>query len=300
VDVVDWRDTPWPVAPKVRASRGYWSPTLIGITGTLLIHSLIVPTAFMGSRAAKVRPPETQDSGTLLKSKADSTESLVLITLPTISSSSLAVSRNISSQFSPSKMVVPSPAELEPPAPLDIEILALDEEQAFQLNGDSAEGAEQVRLFGIYTGQIRARIERIWRRPRTPVNESVSGTPTAADDSFQCQVQIVQNANGFVQEVLLPRCNGSPAWQRSLVMAIQQASPLPAPPSSRIFSRSVALDFVGLPYVSGSPVDDYEGDSRSRRTAGAVEQTVVTEMDQFRGKATNGLGSSPNNLHSQN
>ena len=111
----------------------------------------------------------------------------------------------------------------------------------------------------MYTGQIQARVERIWRRPRTPVTEA-AGNNTAGDagESFQCQVQIVQDATGNVEEILLPRCNGTPAWQRSLVLAIQLASPLPAPPSATVFSHSVTLDFLGLPYVAGSPEDDYE------------------------------------------
>jgi len=42
------------------------------------------------------------------------------------------------------------------------------------------------------------------------------------------------------------------------VLAIQQTSPLPAPPSASVFSHSISLKFLGLPYVAGSPEDDYE------------------------------------------
>jgi len=262
MDVVDWRDTPRALMAAVRAPRRYWSPTLIGVVGTLLIHSLIVPSAYLGNRGRKARSPETQESGELLKLKSDSTEPLVLITLPGISSSSHAISQDITVQFSLSKIVVPSPLRLEAPTALDFEILTLGEEQPSQATGISEVGADQIRLSGVYAGQIRARVERIWRRPRTPVNQDVRGeVPTVADASFRCQVQIVQDQNGFVQEVLLPRCNGSAAWQRSLVMAIQQASPLPAPPSARVFSRSIVLNFIGLPYGSNSFDEDYEMES---------------------------------------
>ena len=71
-------------------------------------------------------------------------------------------------------------------------------------------------------------------------------------------MQIVQDENGNVQEILLPNCNGSIAWQRSLVSAIRQASPLPAPPNINVFSRTVSLNFVGYGYAAGASEDDYE------------------------------------------
>jgi hypothetical protein len=85
-----------------------------------------------------------------------------------------------------------------------------------------------------------------------------------ADASFQCQAQIVQDNSGYVEEIL-PRCNGSSVWQQSLVTAIRQASPLPAPPAASVFSRSITLSFVGLAYIQGAAEDEYE--SASRNTA---------------------------------
>jgi hypothetical protein len=41
-------------------------------------------------------------------------------------------------------------------------------------------------------------------------------------------------------------------------MAIQQASPLPAPPNPSLFTRTVTLSFIGLPYFAGASQDDYE------------------------------------------
>jgi TonB C terminal len=256
VNVVDWRPTPRPFAAKVAVPRRYGSPTLIGVIGTLLIHALAVPSAYLSSRGSTLRLPETQRPGTLAKSKGDSTESLVLITLPNVSNSKQAWAREISSQLSLGKRTM-TPVELEPMAMPHMDILTLDEQQDTISPGDGADGAEQARLFGIYTGQIRARIGRIWRQPRTPVNEGVnSGAPAVADDPFQCQVQIVQDGSGRVQEILLPQCNGSQAWRRSLVMAIEQASPLPAPPSARVFSHSIALHFVAPSYVAGGSNGD--------------------------------------------
>ena len=72
-------------------------------------------------------------------------------------------------------------------------------------------------------------------------------------------MQIVQDSGGNVQEILLPNCNGSPAWQGSLVRAIQQASPLPAPPSESVFSHAILVDFVGFQYLTGAPDDEHDG-----------------------------------------
>jgi hypothetical protein len=81
---------------------------------------------------------------------------------------------------------------------------------------------------------------------------------TAADETFRCQVEIVQDAHGNVAEILLPNCNGSVAWQQSLVSAIREASPLPAPPDQKVFSKSITLQFVSFAYRPGDPADNYE------------------------------------------
>jgi hypothetical protein len=264
--VADWQDSPGPDLVEKRQTRHYLSPTLIGILGTLLLHALLIQLLPFGSHSSKVKHPESQESANLLaKFKADAAESLVLIRLPTTANSQQPAIRNlITSLPDLSKMKFKSPVKVDPPAFLDIETLALSEnDQASKSANEGSEGAEQSRLFGIYTGQIQARIDRVWRRPRSPVNEgTVSAAAADAGDSFQCEVQIVQDDRGNVQEILLPRCNGSSAWQRSLVLAIRQASPLPAPPSASVFSQSITLDFLGLSFIAGAPEDDYEPERR--------------------------------------
>jgi hypothetical protein len=262
MDIVDWQDSPRQIIPKSRARRRFVSPTLIGILGTLLLHAALIQSLPFGSRGLKVKPPEAQESSDeSAKSKADSEEPLELIPIPTTAGSQQAAVQNfLSSLPDLSKKKIKSPVNIDPPAILNIETLALSEnDQPSKSANDNGDSAEQARLFGIYTGQIQARIDRVWRRPRTPVDEDKTSVSTAdAGGSFQCQAQIIQDAAGNVQEILLPRCNGSAAWQRSLVLAIQQASPLPAPPSAKVFSRSIALNFIGIPYIAGSPVDAYE------------------------------------------
>jgi len=263
--VVDWQDSPLPVTPKRRRQRHFLSPTLMGILGTLLLHTLIIPSLALVGREPKAKPPEMEksvDAQANLKNGASG--NLVLITLPIANFMQAPTQNFVASLPDLSKIKIKSPISADPPEFRNFETLALSEDQASNPMGNGADGAEQARLLGIYTGQIQARIDRVWRRPRTPVNEvTESAAPADSGATFQCEAQIVQDAAGNVQEILLPRCNGSASWRRSLVMAIQQASPLPAPPSAKVFSRSIVLNFIGIPYIAGSPVDEYELEPRA-------------------------------------
>jgi hypothetical protein len=264
MDVGDWQDSPLPLVPETRrAQRHFLSPTLIGILGTLLLHALFIQSVPWSS-GPKVKPPETPESvDSLSKSKAESAESLVLISLRTVAVSNQGAQNLVSSLPDLRKMKIKSPVDVDPPTMLNIEALALSEDPVSKPTSGSGDGAEQIRLFGIYTGQIQARIDRVWRRPRTPVNDSDSQSRADAGDSFQCEAQIVQDVRGNVQEIMLPRCNGSPAWQHSLIAAIRHASPLAAPPSTDTFSHSITLSFVGLSYVRGASEDGYELEPRT-------------------------------------
>lgn len=101
---------------------------------------------------------------------------------------------------------------------------------------------------GRYLGQIRARIERAWLRPRTAI-----GAPI-----FQCQVQVDQDSDGKVQEVTLLECNGGARWQLSLVHAIEAASPLPAPSDPAVFVHHVLLAFRAVAYSPAQSAQLYE------------------------------------------
>ena len=143
---------------------------------------------------------------------------------------------------------------------LDIPEDQSDEKTTAPITGDHDAQSDREHLVGIYSGQIRARIERIWRRPRTAVNEGSTDITNRqnADESFHCLVNIVQDSDGRVQETQLLNCNGSIAWQQSLVRAINQSSPLPAPPDPKVFTRTVTLRFLGLAFVPGVGSDEYE------------------------------------------
>jgi hypothetical protein len=113
-----------------------------------------------------------------------------------------------------------------------------------QTDGQSGFGEK----YGRYLGQIRARIDRAWLRPRSAI-----GAPI-----FQCQVQVDQDRAGRVQDVTLLECNGGASWQLSLVHAIEAASPLPAPSDEAVFVHHVLLAFRAMAYAPGGPAELYE------------------------------------------
>jgi hypothetical protein len=117
-----------------------------------------------------------------------------------------------------------------------------------------ADAGRLSKMYGLYVGQITARIDRAWLRPRTSIGAK----------AFSCQVRIAQDPKGNVLETMLENCNGDTRWQLSLVHAIQAASPLPAPPDSDVFSRTIHLAFTGEAYSPQSSTDQYEPESMAR------------------------------------
>jgi len=218
---------------------------------------MLIQSVPFSTRGPKPQPQEIQEASNGHLKPTSNADNLVLISLPTTAIANLSTTQNlVSSLPNFSNMKVKTHIDVDSPALLGLETLALSEDQASSGVASGADSVEQTRLFGIYTGQIQARIDRVWRRPRTPVDEGTVSVDSAG--SFRCEAQIIQDIRGNVQEILLPRCNGSVAWQRSLVLAIQQASPLPAPPNVKVFTQSITLNFVGLPYVQGASSEEYE------------------------------------------
>jgi hypothetical protein len=271
LDVVTWSSdgtVPFPIAQS-RPQRRFWPPGAIGLVGTLVFHLLVVQSVLLGSRTHKVRPPEEQGPGaTLVKSASDPAEALILIEMPSTALAPKALLDDLASAGSAPKNLL---VTLINPAPLPrIEIPqdALGDTHDAAASVDSGDPAARAQLFGIYSGQIDARIKRAWRRPRSPVNSGTnpphdsnarsSNGGLQPDATFRCQVRILQDAQGFVQEVQMLDCNGSAAWRQSLVAAIFGASPLPAPPSPTVFSHALTMTFEGQAYSPESPADDYE------------------------------------------
>jgi hypothetical protein len=111
--------------------------------------------------------------------------------------------------------------------------------------------AQRALLFGQYMGQVTARVERAWLRPRIPVE-------TGSDVQFSCQVQVNQDEQGNVIAIILRNCNGDERWKQSLVQAIRSAAPLPAPASPAVATDSLSLTFHSPVFVIGSSEQGFE------------------------------------------
>jgi len=144
----------------------------------------------------------------------------------------------------PPKLRSISVADVLPPLPLSALTPEASDSASAQSDGQSGAGD----IHGRYLGQIRARIDRAWLRPRSAI-----GAPI-----FQCQVQVDQDNLGRVQDVTLLQCNGGARWQLSLVHAIEAASPLPAPSDAAVFVHHVLLAFRAVAYSPGQPAQLYE------------------------------------------
>jgi hypothetical protein len=197
-------------------------------------------------------------------------EELVLVTIADTPKDDASLAAQIAS-LAP-QLQTPPIAILSPDA-----VLAVDDETPDHAPDDSTPAAPtagdpalRALMFGRYTGQISARIERAWSRPLSSVNDprqtatrDANGVIATADETFRCRVQIRQDGRGNVQEVLLLKCNGTEAWRHSLVVAINQSSPLPAPPTPTVFKSSLTMAFEAHAYQPGSVLDQDEFEPRA-------------------------------------
>jgi hypothetical protein len=247
--------------------------SVIGIAGTVLLHGMAVPSLILGTVAHKFHRPDIEGVGVertaLPIAPADA---LVLITLADNSkpdADPLGGAARLKLQFESIQVPITAP----PLRSVSFESADLPSDVPAAM-ADAGDAATRALMFGRYMGQISTRIERAWMRPRSPVNEIAQGSSVAAaqagaaktsadgDQTFRCDVQIRQDAHGNVEEVLLLDCNGTEAWRHSLVTAINQASPLPAPPTPKVFTRALTMSFEGHAYGSRDPEGDYEPGSR--------------------------------------
>lgn len=248
------------MAVSARRSRVGIRPRIVGIIGTVLVHVMVMQSFILGTSTKKYRVPPHQGPGSSALSKG--VESA--LTLVVVQSFAPIVLEETLMEEMASHGVAPATLAMGIISPDVAPSVDIKPEDIDHENNDAASAitggdpAGRARLFGIYSGQIQARIERAWRRPRTPVNGSRDLGLSAGYEIFHCQARILQDAGGNVTEILLPKCNGSAAWQSSLVMAIQQSSPLPAPPNPTVFSNAMTLTFSGYEYTPTRAPDDYE------------------------------------------
>ena len=202
----------------------------LGALTTALLHSLLLTSVvWNGGTSTSPRPPEKVGSAANSGSPAgSSSERLILIELSAVSVADVAPARPLLAELAST----PNLLKVMGPDSLPLQPLFSDE------NGEStasqpADVIARTQLIGLYEGQIRARIERAWIRPRTPL----------ADRLFRCRVRIWQDEHGNVRDVRLQECEGTPDWFESMVTAIKAASPLPAPPNPAVFADTFEMSF---------------------------------------------------------
>ncbi|MFC4313277.1 energy transducer TonB [Steroidobacter flavus] len=249
----------------------HWPSHALGLTASVLLHSALFLSVSLGSVAAPKRAPDESGAGaTAIVSSTGSFMTLVIVHTPGPTDASMAMdvaSRGSAIANPVIQIVSPDPTpSFEMP-----EFASLDESgEASVTAGDPV---RQSMLFGRYTGQINGRIQRVWRKPRSAIDESSAA-------AFQCQARITQNQDGSVTEIELMQCNGSAEWQLSLVRAIQQASPLPAPPDPSVFTSELMLAFEAKAYAPGDRDDEYEPEPRPTRTGVAYLPPALSPPDQ--------------------
>jgi hypothetical protein len=150
---------------------------------------------------------------------------------------------------------------ITPQPSFDIASDTTDSKDAIDGDASSADLQAQAALFGRYLGQIQARVERVWRRPRVSLGA----------DGFDCRIQLRQTRTGEVTEVTLLDCGSELSWQLSLVRAIEGASPLPAPPDPSVFAESLQLKFHSAGYDASGSDDGFE----PIRPASAATQRIT-------------------------
>jgi TonB C terminal len=254
---------------RVRPRRQWWASA--GAVILAIAAHLLMVAAFIPGGAAHKRPPPPDQPGAGASALASSTlmpEAMTLVQLlhtETSDSEPLEELASLGIALPHSALVIASPDPTPPPV-LDEE--AIEDAESTEAAGDTHGHAE---MFGRYLGQISARIERAWRRPRSAIGAS----------RFSCQTKIEQDERGKVLSVELRYCNGDVRWKHSLVSAIERASPLPAPPIPSVFARWLTLNFSAESWQAGlSNAHDYEPEIRLAVSSEASPRQLVTNPDK--------------------
>jgi hypothetical protein len=236
-----------------------------GLVGVLLIHAaLVLPFVIGLSPAAPKRPNTTGAGATAFLSAAEPDMTVVFIDEPTENAAAREAPPLASLGTTPPdlQLVVASP-DPSPPA-----ITTAKTDDAAQDNATAAaEAVEHAKLYGRYVGQVQARIERAWMRPRTEI-----GAPR-----FSCHVRVQQDRRGELTGISLDHCNGTERWQQSLMSAIRTASPLPAPPDASVYADVLWLSVSSTPFEEG----DSQGFEPESRTKDDSERTATESFERF-------------------
>lgn len=212
----------------------------------------------LGSHAA-VRPSPEESGPGASAAFSDDANYMTLVMVNMASNSESEITESFASAGAAESELLIQVASADPAPLLEPSQFEQEEvsEEAPHAGGDPV---MQSLMFGRYTERIDARIQRSWRKPRTPIAPPTLFAEDRAPPKkvFQCQARISQDMSGNVTEVELMQCDGSSEWQMSLVQAIQSASPLPPPPVPTVFSNVLTLSFEARAYVPGYREDEYE------------------------------------------
>jgi colicin import membrane protein len=92
--------------------------------------------------------------------------------------------------------------------------------------------AELSALQATWGGAIRAKIERLWRKPAT------------ASPGDSCIVRVSQTSGGYIETVDVTRCTGDEDFRSSVEAAVYKADPLPPAPTPEVFESQLEFTFV--------------------------------------------------------
>jgi hypothetical protein len=239
-----------------------------GAVGVLLIHALLVLSFVLNLSLPSPRRPNITGAGaSAFMSAAEPDMTMVFIDEPSPvrnpapPAPPVLASRGMKPRDLPLVVLSPDPS----PASASVETPDSDDTQDDSV---AAGAAEHARLYGRYVGQVQARIERAWLRPRSEI-----GAP-----QFSCRARIRQDRRGVVIAIDLDHCSGSERWRESLLSAIRTASPLPAPPDASVYADILWLSFTSGPFEEGGSTQGFEPEGR---LADATDRSVLESFRQF-------------------
>ena len=228
--------------------RRIWALPVAAL-GSVLLHGLLILPFVLGASAAKRRVPNAQGAGSsATASSAEPMMTMIMIDAPVITRDPDVLPEDIASLGLHSNSFTIKIISPDSTPAFDPRIFTTDQDALNPIPEAAGDTAGRAQLFGRYMGQVIARIERAWVRPRNPI----------ADPLFQCRVQIGQDKQGNVLEVMIVECNGDGDWKASLANAIQSASPLPAPPDPSVFADALTLSFDAEPFQKDGSGEGFE------------------------------------------
>lgn len=240
----------------------------VGVAGALSVHALLA-LPFVLSSPSQQAPDRSGAGASVLRSAVEPEMTVVFVNepAPDLTTEPLKleplVSRGLKSLDLP--VVVLSPDDSHAPPAAEV---AADSQHTTETPTPDPNPAQYAVLYGRYLGQLQARIERAWLRPRTEI-----GAPR-----FSCRARVRQDSRGAVIEATLDHCNGTERWQQSLLSAIRTASPLPAPPDASVYADILRLSFSSEAFEEGDSTQGFEPETPA---ASNTERRVLESFQRF-------------------